>query len=49
MKTTVHIVTKRDRHAFEMLSGQWVPERSFALSSKHRRAVRTQESDLQPR
>ena len=43
LKMTLHIVAKRDRHAFEVLPRRWVVERTFAWISKHRRTVRDYE------
>jgi transposase len=43
MKITIQIVTKRDRHTFEVLPRRWVVERTFAWISKHRRTVRDYE------
>jgi putative transposase len=43
MKMTLHIVAKRNPHAFEVLPRRWVVERTFAWISKHRRTVRDYE------
>jgi transposase len=43
MKMTLHIVSKRDPHTFEVLPRRWVVERTFAWISKHRRTVRDYE------
>jgi putative transposase len=44
LKMTLHIVAKRDPHAFEVLPRRWVVERTFAWISKHRRTVRDHET-----
>jgi putative transposase len=44
LKMTLHIVAKRDPHAFEVLPRRWAGvERTFAWISKHRRTVRDYE------
>ena len=40
---TLCLVSRRDRHAFEILPRRWVVERTFAWISKHRRTVRDYE------
>jgi putative transposase len=43
LKMTLCIVTKRDRHTFEVLPRRWVVERTFAWIAKHRRTTRDYE------
>ena len=43
LKMTIHIVARRNPHAFEVLPRRWVVERTFAWISKHRRTVRDYE------
>ena len=44
LRMNIEIVTKRDRHTFEVLPRRWVVERTFAWISKHRRTVRDHEN-----
>jgi hypothetical protein len=40
MMMTIEVVTRWDRHVFQVLPRQWFAGRTFAWISKHRRTVR---------